>query len=263
MKIKKSKSELENIFNRIDISKGDKVLVTSSILKFLIKYKKKKEIFNPNLIIDLLINKVGSRGTLIFPTYNWDFCKGLDFHYKETKSLSGSLGNFALKRKDFKRTKNPIYSYAVYGKDQDYICKLKHYSCFGLDSPFGYLIKNKGKNLFINLDYKEGFTLIHVAEEEVGVNYRYFKKFVGSYINKKKEKKILTYKMYVRNLQLNVAMTSIDKKFDNILYKNKAYKKEKIGGFNFSIINIKKAYQLLVNDLKNNKGLIYPKKNNE
>ena len=30
------------------------------------------------------------------------------------------------------------------------ICNLKHENCFSLNSPFGYLIKNKGKNLFID-----------------------------------------------------------------------------------------------------------------
>ena len=32
--------------------------------------------------------------------------------------------------------------------------------------------------------------------------------------------------MYVRNLSLNVAMTGIDKKFDQILNKKKAYEKK-------------------------------------
>ena len=63
-------------------------------------------------------------------------------------SLSGSLGNFALKRKDFSRTQNPIYSFAVTEKDKDLICSLEHKSCFGLDSPFGYLIKSNGKFIY-------------------------------------------------------------------------------------------------------------------
>ena len=197
----------------------------------------------------------------MFPTYNWDFCKGKDFNYSKTKSLSGSLGNFALSRKDFKRTKNPIYSYAVTGKDKEYICSLKHFSCFGLDSPFGYLIKNKGKNLFLGIDYKDGFTLIHVAEEAVGVDYRYFKEFSGFCINGSKKYKS-TYKMYVRDLNLNISMTAIDKKFDEILVKNKAYEKTIINGISFILIDIKKAYEALIYDLKNKKGLIYAKKGN-
>ena len=41
-----------------------------------------------------------------------------------------------------------------------------------------------GKNLFIDIDNKEAFTFVHVAEEAMGVSYRYFKNFSGNYIDK-------------------------------------------------------------------------------
>ena len=75
--------DLENIFDKININSGDKILVHSNILKILIKLKKKNKKFNANLIIDSLINKVGPNGTVIFATYNWDFCKGIAFDYNE------------------------------------------------------------------------------------------------------------------------------------------------------------------------------------
>ena len=100
--------DLENIFEKINIIPGDKILVHSNILKILIKFKKKNKKFNANLIIDSIINKVGPNGTIIFATYNWNFCKGIAFDYNKSQSMAGSMGNFALKRKDFRRTKNPI-----------------------------------------------------------------------------------------------------------------------------------------------------------
>ena len=45
------KVDLENIFDKINITPGDKILVTTSILKILIKHKKKNKKFNANLII--------------------------------------------------------------------------------------------------------------------------------------------------------------------------------------------------------------------
>ena len=258
--IKKNEGiDLEKIFDQIDIMRGDKILVNSSVVKLMIELKKNNKIFDANLIIDLLINKIGPNGTLMFPTFNWDYCKGEDFHYYKTQSRTGSLSNFALQRKDFKRTKNPIYSFAVTGKDKDYICNLNHNSCFDLNSPFGYLIKNHGKNLFIGIDYKEGFTFDHVAEEAVGVNYRYFKNFSGFYVDKFQKRKNVNYKMYVRNLSLNV-VTAIDEKFDKILNKNNAYKKKIINGISFILIDINKAYEAMIHDLKSEGGLIYAKK---
>ena len=179
---------INKLFEKINIFKGDKVLFSSSILKLLIKYKNRNKKFVTNIIIDSLIEKIGPKETLLFPRFNWAFCKGEDFDYNRTKSLSGSLGNLAIKRKDFQRTKNPIYSFAVTGKDKEYICNLDHESCFGLNSPYGYLIENHGKNLFIDIDNKEAFTFVHVAEEAMGVGYRYFKNFFGNYIDKFKKR---------------------------------------------------------------------------
>ena len=251
---------INKLFEKINIFKGDKVLVSSSILRLLVKYKNKNKNFVTNIIIDSLIEKIGPEGTLLFPTFNWAFCKGEDFDYNRTESLSGSLGNIALKRKDFQRTKNPIYSFAVTGKDKEYICNLDHESCFGLNSPHGYLIENYGKNLFLDIHdiYKNAFTLVHVAEETIGVSYRYFKNFSGNYIDKFKKKKHVNYKMFVRNLNLNILKTIIDKEFDNVLIKKHAYERKNINGINLILIDINKAYKAAIYDIKNKKGLIYP-----
>jgi len=246
--------DLKRIFIKLGIKKKDKLQVNSNILNIL---KSKKTIIKPNQIIDALIEIVTFKGSLMFPAYNWSFCNGEGFKYLETKSLTGALSNLALKRKDFLRSINPIYSLSIYGKDKNKISKLKHKSCFSLNSPFGYLIKNNGKNLFIDLDYKEALTYVHVAEESVKVNYRYLKKFSGTYfdINNKKKKK--SFFMYVRKPEM-VTATYIHKKFDNILKKNKALKTIKFKGHKFSIVDLKKTYQLMVSDLKNKGGMIYP-----
>ena len=113
-------------------------------------------------------------------------------------SSTGALSNLSLKMSDFRRSANPIYSFSIFGKDKNYISSLKHLSCFGLDSPFGYLIKNRGKNLFIGIDYKDALTFVHVAEEQAKVDYRYHKIFSGNYINVNGMTSRVDYKMYVR-----------------------------------------------------------------
>ena len=251
--------DINAILNELNIISGDKILVSSSIMNLLILFKKHNEKFDPNKIIDVLIEKVSPDGTLMFPTFNWDFCEGKGFDYNSTPSKAGSLSNLALKRKDFQRTKNPIYSFAVTGKDKDLICNLKHHSCFGLDSPFGYLIKNHGKNLFIGLNYKYGgFTFHHIAEEAVGVDYRYFKDFTGFYTDRFKKKTKTSFRLFVRDLSLNFE-TRMDKKMDEVLFEKNAYKKKIVKGINFELIDIPKAYEILVNDLKSKGGLVYPK----
>jgi len=246
--------KLSKVFDDLEIQQGDKLLVNSNTLNLLINNKKS---LSPELIIDLLIKKISPEGTLIFPTYNWDFCDLGVFDCNKVNSLMGALSNLSLKRKDFVRSKNPIFSFSIFGKDKVHISNLSHNICFGMDSPFGYLIKNNAKNLFIDLDYKKSLTFVHVAEEVAKVNYRRNKTFSGIYIDKNKIKKNVSYQMYVRD-RSRVKSTIIDKKFDLKLMDKNALKKISIENFSFSLVDINVAYNLMLDDLKSKSGLIYP-----
>jgi len=131
-----------DIVSQLDIKKDDIVLVSSDILKLMIVCRNNNENFDPNKFIDTIIEKIGEYGTLLFPTYSWDFCNGNNFDYNNTLSNCGGLCNIALKRKDFKRTRHPIHSFTVWGRDQDYLYKLSNITSWGSDSPFDYLYKN-------------------------------------------------------------------------------------------------------------------------
>ena len=101
--------DFDDIFKQININPGDKILVFSSILKLLNQSRKENKKFDGNIIIDSLISIIGENGTLMFPAFNWDFCKGKDFDYNKTPSSAGSLSNLALKRKDFKKMLIDLY----------------------------------------------------------------------------------------------------------------------------------------------------------
>ncbi len=247
----------KNLFENSGLEYGDKVLVSANTRNFLIKKRKNFELA-ANDIIDMLIETVGKSGTVILPVFNWDFCKGVDFHYKKTLSHSGALGKIALNRKDFIRTKNPIYSFVVSGKDSEIISELKHESCFGLDSPLGYLIKNRGKNLFLDLDYKKGgFVLIHVAEQSAKVDYRFHKQFTAFYTGRDNKKIKATYSMYVRDPKSRVLTTFVHKDFDKVLKTSGGMTNTFTDGFNINIIDMEKAYNYLVEDMKKKGNLTY------
>lgn len=190
------------------IQKGDILLVSSDVTQLILKLCGGIENFNRNIakkycndIIDTLQNLIGEEGTLLFPTYNWGWCKGKPFIYEKTLGETGALGNTALNRADFKRTKHPIYSFAVWGKDKDILVSLDNTDSFGKNSPFAYLHHNNAKNLFINV--VEFYTFSHYVEESVGVYYRFVKEFKSVYeINSFQEERI--YSMYVRDLDINV-----------------------------------------------------------
>ena len=85
-------------FDQLEIKENENILVNSDIQKkFYFIIKKENKFFDPNIIIDGIIEILGNNGTLMFPTYNWDFCEGKIFDYNHTPSKSGSLSKVALK----------------------------------------------------------------------------------------------------------------------------------------------------------------------
>ena len=248
----------KDIISHIDVKEGDIVHVSSDILRLICVCRENNEKFSPNTFIDTIINKIGDKGTLLFPAYNWGFCKGTAFDYCHTLSQVGGITNVALKRKDFKRTKHPIYSFVVWGDDQDYLCNLNNISAWGADSPFAYLYERRAKNLFIGIDYKNALSFVHYAEEKVGVKYRYFKEFSGPYIDKNGMVTNLAYSMYVRDLNV-VTVTEISPLMDDVLLNKGYYSKYSINGIYFGLIDLRGMGDIMEHDIRTKGGLVYPK----
>jgi len=259
-------NQIKNLLNNLEIKKKDFIFLVSDITKLMFYFKKKDISFDINCFLDTILEAIGIDGTLVLPTYNWDFCKGIDFNYKKTQSVTGVLGKVALKRDDFRRTTNPIYSFAVAGKEKNNLYNLKHLSCFGEDSPFSYFHKKNVKYLSIGVDYKFlGFTPVHYVEEKVGVSYRYFKNFKGKYVDQNGEQKDVIYKFYVKDLS-KVSMTGIKAETDNQLISIGAMKKYYFCEENFMTIYLRPALDHLIQDTTINiekNRLIFPIKNDK
>lgn len=185
------------------MQKGDVVYVISDVLDLAIFMKKQGTRINLDEIIDRLQYLVGTQGTLLFPTFNWGFCKGEVFDYNRTPSKTGSLSSRALQRSDFVRTQHPIYSFAVWGHHKDELLNNECVNSFGEKTIFEDLYKWNSKVLVIGLPALKGLTYIHHVEQSVGVPYRYNKGFTGMYIDSEGHKREKTYYMYVRDLDMN------------------------------------------------------------
>ena len=249
----------KDIISQIDIKEGDIICVSSDVLRLICVCRENNEKFDPNTFIDTIIKKIGDKGTLLFPTTNWGFCKGTAFDYYHTLSQVGAINNVALKRKDFKRTKHPIYSFVVWGYDQDYLCNLNNISAWGADSPFAYLYERRAKNFVIGIDYKDGIPLFHYVEEKVGVSYRFFKDFTAPYIGENGEVRDSTYRMYVRDLSLNVVPLPTPL-MDDVLLTKGYYLKYSINGIYFALINMHGIGDIIEHDIRTKGGLVYLKK---
>ncbi|AQW86801.1 aminoglycoside N3'-acetyltransferase [Campylobacter pinnipediorum subsp. caledonicus] len=241
----------------LKINKGDIILLTgdltSLLLKIIQKNNNKKIIIKIiNQIIDIIIKKIGKDGTLLIHAFNWDFCKGLAFDIKRSKCQTGILGKIALEREDFLRTQHPIYSFAVYGKYAYYLSNLNNKGSFSCDSPFGFLHKKNGKQIIIDMSLKDSFTFSHYVETINNVSYRFNKTFTALYTDIENKTEIRQYDMYVRNLELGV-INNIEP-LENIFIQNKAMCIDYFYGIKIRTVNLAMAFDIIENDIINNKA---------
>ncbi|MBO5207818.1 MAG: AAC(3) family N-acetyltransferase [Lachnospiraceae bacterium] len=246
-------TKLAEIVKQLNIKHGDTVLISSDMKKLLFQSLSHGDETDLNVFLESLMEVVGKEGTILIPTYNWDFCKGVTFDYEKTPCKTGSLGKAALKRKDFIRTKHPIYSFAVWGKDAKKLSKMENKDSFGQDSPFAYLKETKAKNIFIDVSYQNSFTFAHYVEEWEGkVPYRYVKNFTAGYIDEQGIEETRTYSMFVRDLDMDVFVT-IDP-MEGIFTANHAVQKYFINEVEIRVLELDKAYDLMRDDVLYNKS---------
>lgn len=194
----------DKLAEQIDtIQKGDIVYVVSDVLELAKQAREHGERFDRDCFLESLQRKVGETGTLLIPTFNWDFCKGIPFDYVKTSCRTGALGTAALKRQDFVRTKHPIYSFAVWGKDRDWLFEQDEPNSFGENSLFDYMYRKDAKALVIGLDAMDGLTFMHHVEQMVGVPFRFHKIFAADYTDWNGVTTRKEYTMYVRDLDMD------------------------------------------------------------
>ncbi len=191
---------LEHLDKLSWIKKGDFLYIVSDMLELAKACREEGHKFDANEMIDKLQGMVGNEGTIVFPTFNWDYCKGIAFDYYKTPSRTGSLTKAALKRSDFKRTSHPIYSFAVWGKDSAKLLENESIDSFGPGTIFEYMHEVDAKGISIGIPILEGLTYVHHVEQMVGVPYRYHKEFTADYTDAFGNCSKRTYRMYVRDL---------------------------------------------------------------
>lgn len=236
----------------LKIEKGDVILLTSDITDLFLQCQENGEILDVNILLDNFQEAIGEEGTLLIPTYNWGFCQGKAFDYKKTPSKTGAIGNAALRRKDFTRTKHPIYSFAVWGKDAVKLAEMDNIESFGPDSPFAYLEQVDAKNVFIGASLRNSFTYIHYIEQKLKAPYRFSKVFRSHYIDQDKVDTVRDYSMYVRNLDLDVVCAP--NPFVDILYANQVVQHGLINGVPYEVIRFSEVTPYIQNDILYNRS---------
>lgn len=193
---------LEDIFDFLAFEPGETVYVASDVGLFSIEYGRYHDDFTPSRVIELLQQRLTPDGTIIIPTFSWDFCHGLGFDYYKTQPRVGYLGKVALRTEGFKRTKHPIYSYAVWGKGKDLYTSLDNKDSWGEGSPFDLMYRDNAAWFAFCVYCSGSFTFTHYVEQALQVPYRYMKDFTGKYVDELGQASARTYSMFVHSLDV-------------------------------------------------------------
>ena len=241
-------NELISKFKELGIKDGDVILLHSS-------FKSLGTVCSgPDYVIHALLDILGKNGTLIVPTFNFDFCNGSSFNVNETPSQMGIITELIRKNPDSIRTKDPVYSFAIIGKLKEKLGNLVYESSYGKDSMFAQLRKHDGKILIIGLAYNDSMTFFHHAEEMEGCDYRYFKEFDGNLIDFDGTEQKTKIKIFVRNLEKKVE-TDVDKM--GVILENKGLvNKIKIGDVDIKFLDVNQVYIHTAEELKNNPHIL-------
>ena len=240
---------------KLGVKNGDILYISSDFTLFLADladtYGIENINYELNTLIDNLQELVGNNGTILFPIFSWEFNKAKTFDIKNTKGSTGAISNWILQnRKDFLRTKHPMYSFMVWGKDARSLANINNVDAFGQFSPFGYIHKNNAKMIFFDISVRQGITFVHYAEEILQVPYRYFKSFCSDYIDENGVKSKRSYVMYVRDL----AIQSHEYLSDEFFESKGILSKTNFDKHSVKIISCKNAFNIMQDDFLNNFG---------
>lgn len=187
-----------DFFKQLPISEGDFVYISSDLRKLIYQAKKQKASFDAQAFLSALKELVGPQGTIIIPAFNYNLADRSAFDIRHTQPITGMLSVEALKDPSFRRTRNPMHSFAVWGRWQPDLLALENRSSFGADSPFHFMQQHGCKLLGIDVDLQQSLTFAHYAEDMARVSYRKQKAYRVNYTDEQGQRSEKTFTIYAK-----------------------------------------------------------------
>jgi aminoglycoside 3-N-acetyltransferase len=233
----------------LGVQAGDVLLVHSS-------YKSLGDVDGgPQTVIDALLAALGPDGTLIMPTFNFDFNKGKPWDVRSTPSQMGILTEFVRKDPRARRIFHPIYSFAIVGKHAEMLGSLRYKSSYERGSVFGKLRDLDGKIMVIGLSYTHSMTFFHHIEQMEGVDYRFLKQFTGEVTDWDGITKVDTFEMLVRDVDMGV-ITEVNP-MGELMEKAGVIKSKKIGAADVKLMKANEVYAFTAREMRRDPHLLY------
>lgn len=125
--------------------------------------------------LDLIMNATAGR-TVLFPTFNYDYCRTGNYIVASDPSQVGALSEHARLRHPGCRTQTPVFNFVQLGEPRVSASPLVN--AFDSDSTFGELARLQATVVFYGAPFATN-TFLHCVEEYRQVGYRYLKEFPG------------------------------------------------------------------------------------
>ena len=236
-------------FRELGVKEGDTLLVHSS-------YKSLGEVDGgPAMVVRALEVALGVEGTLIMPTFNFDFNKGMLWDVRKTRSKMGALTEVVRVDPRAKRVFHPFYSFAILGKHAEMLGSLRYKSAYERNSVFGKLRDLNGKIMVIGLSYNNSMTFFHHIEQMEGVDYRFLKQFTGEVTDENGNTYTDTFEMLVRDIDKGV-MTMVDP-MGALMEEAGVIQSAKIGEADVKLMKAKEVYEFTAREMKRDPHLLY------
>lgn len=238
-------------FRDLGVEEGDTLVVHSS-------YKSFGPVdAGPQTVIRALeaaLDTAGD-GTLIMPTFNFDFNKGVPWDVRTTPSKMGVLTELVRVDPRARRVFHPFYSFAILGKHAERLGSLRYKSSYERNSVFGKLRELDGKIMVIGLSYTNSMTFFHHIEQMEGVDYRFLKQFTGEVTDENGKTYTDTFEMLVRDIDKGV-ITEVDP-MGALMEEAGIIKIRRIGEADVKLMTANEVYEFTAREMKRDPHLLY------
>jgi aminoglycoside 3-N-acetyltransferase len=199
-----TRTQIVAVLHELGLHPGDGVMVHAA-LQYLGQPEGGAEMY-----LDALDEVLGlsEQGTLVAPALNFGFAHDKPFDQLETPSEGmGILAELVRQHPGARRGRHPLQSVAAIGRYAADLSSRDTSSAFDPGSAFERMLELDFKLLLLGAGV-EFTTMIHYAEQQVGVPYRYWKEFSGlvrllDENGQMGEWQTRTYRMYARDLAID------------------------------------------------------------
>lgn len=240
----------KTILDSFKVKEGDRIWLSSELARITIQLRRENIEFTTEGLIDAFQERLGNTGTLIIPNFSFEFSNHGFYDIRNTRGVTGALGNIAMHRNDFKRTHHPMHSFEIWGQDQQLLTDLRNLHSFGVDSPFAYCLSHHVKQLILGTDYVHAMTFVHYAETVCNVPYRFAKNFSGIYVNSEGKKEHYTCEYAARKLEIKPVERF--NRIGKILEDRGISKKVDILGTESYVIDLAMSFPVICQDITEN-----------